>query len=158
MAKNYYKYHARKLEYYCPVGWVVTSSSLERKVCGSNLGPVKSDTVLPTACPRCNISSDEAELPLAQEHVDKPCQLVTRFAEYSEYNKSFNFDKYSIKGGESSSQFQWFTIAKIELYFFIFFVLILGLRLQRYSTNTKKYPPEKNFWKHWVLFFPPKPQ
>ena len=54
---------------------------------------------------------------------------------------------YSIKGGESSSQFRWFTIAKIELYFLIFFVLILGLRLQRYSTNTKRCLPEKSFWK-----------
>ena len=27
----------------------------------------------------------------------------------------------------------------------IFFVLILGLRLQRYSTNTKRYPPSKVF-------------
>ena len=52
-----------------------------------------------------------------------------------------------IKGGESSSQFRWFTIAKIELLFLIFFVLILGLRLQRYSTNTKRCPPEKSFWK-----------
>ena len=51
------------------------------------------------------------------------------------------------KGGESSSQFRWFTIAKIELYFLIFFALILGLRLQRYSTNTKRCPPEKSFWK-----------
>ena len=63
-----------------------------------------------------------------------------------------------LKGGESSSQFQWFTIDKIELYFLIFFVLILGLRLQRYSTNTKRCPPEKKFWKLWVLIFPPKPQ
>ena len=53
----------------------------------------------------------------------------------------------SIKGGESSSQFQWFTIAKIELYFLKFFVLISGLRLQRYSTNTKRCPPKKSFWK-----------
>ena len=52
-----------------------------------------------------------------------------------------------VKGGKSSSQFQWFTRAKIELYFLIFFVLILGLRLQRYSTNTKRCPPEKSFWK-----------
>ena len=52
-----------------------------------------------------------------------------------------------LKGGESSSQFQWFTIAKIELYFLIFFVLILGLRLQRYSKNTKRCPPENSFWK-----------
>ena len=54
---------------------------------------------------------------------------------------------HCIKGGESSSQFQWFTIAKIELQFLIFFVLILGLRLQRYLTNTKRCPPKKSFWK-----------
>ena len=52
-----------------------------------------------------------------------------------------------LKGGESSSQFQCFTIAKIQLQFLILFVLILGLWLQRYSTNTKRYPPEKSFWK-----------
>ena len=52
-----------------------------------------------------------------------------------------------LKGGESPSQFQWFTIAKIELKFFILFVLILVLRLQRYSTNAKRCPPEKSFWK-----------
>ena len=38
-------------------------SSLERKIWGSNLGPVKSDTVLPTARHRCDISSNEAVLP-----------------------------------------------------------------------------------------------
>ena len=64
----------------------------------------------------------------------------------------------TVKGGKSSSQFRWFTIAKIELYFLIFFVLILGLRLQRHSTNTKRCPPEKSYWKLWVLIFPPKPQ
>ena len=52
-----------------------------------------------------------------------------------------------LKDGESSSQFRWFTIAKIELEFLIFFVLILGLRLQRYLTNTKRCPPKKSFWK-----------
>ena len=36
-------------------------------------------------------------------------------------------------------------MAKIELQFLIFFVLILGLRLQRYSANTKRYPPKKLF-------------
>ena len=50
-----------------------------------------------------------------------------------------------IKGGESSSQFQLFTIPKIKLQFLIFFVLILGLRLQRYSTTTKRCPPKKVF-------------
>ena len=52
-----------------------------------------------------------------------------------------------VKGGESSSQLRWFTTAKIELQFLIFFVLISGLRLQRYLTNTKRYPPKKSFWK-----------
>ena len=34
---------------YLPVGQAVTRSSLKREVRSSNLGPVKSDTVLPTA-------------------------------------------------------------------------------------------------------------
>ena len=59
----------------------------------------------------------------------------------------YDCNNKSIKGGESSSQFRWFTIAKIEQYFLMFFVLILGLRLQRYSANTKRCPPEKSFWK-----------
>ena len=46
-----------------PVGWAVTRSSLEREVRGSNLGPIKSDTVLPTAHHRCDISSKDAGLP-----------------------------------------------------------------------------------------------
>ena len=33
------------------------------EVCGSNLGPVKLYTVLPTARHRCDISSKEAALP-----------------------------------------------------------------------------------------------
>ena len=49
-----------------------------------------------------------------------------------------------------------FTIAEIELYFLIFFVLILGLRLQRYSTNTKRCPPEKKFWKTLSFDLPAK--
>ena len=56
-----------------------------------------------------------------------------------------SFFSNNFKGGKSSSQFRWFTIAKIELLFLMFFVLILGLRLQRYSTNTKRYPPKKVF-------------
>ena len=61
--------------------------------------------------------------------------------------QKFSLGVYSVKGGESSSQFQWFTVAKIELNFLLCFVLILGLRLQRYSTNTKRCPPTKSFWK-----------
>ena len=45
------------------VGRAVTRSSLEREVWGSNRGPVKSFTVLPTARHRCDISSKEAVLP-----------------------------------------------------------------------------------------------
>ena len=44
-----------KLENYFPVGWTVTRSSLEREVWGSNLGPFKSVTELPTAHLRCDI-------------------------------------------------------------------------------------------------------
>ena len=55
------------------------------------------------------------------------------------------WSEFPIKGGESSRQFRWFTIAKIEQKFLIFFVWILGLRLQRYSTDTKRCPPKKVF-------------
>ena len=61
-----------------------------------------------------------------------------------------------VKGGESSSQFQWFTIAKTELQFLIFFVLILGLQLQRYSRNTKRCPPEKKFLETLSFVLPAK--
>ena len=43
------------------VGRAVMRSSLETS--GSNLGPVKSDTVIPTACHQPNTSSKEAVLP-----------------------------------------------------------------------------------------------
>ena len=46
-----------------PVGQAVTCLSLEREVLGSNLWPVKSDTVLPRARHRCDISSNGAVLP-----------------------------------------------------------------------------------------------
>ena len=45
------------------VGRAVTRSSLERLVSGSNLGSVKSATLLRTARHRCTISSNEAVLP-----------------------------------------------------------------------------------------------
>ena len=44
-------------------GQAVTRSSLERQVWGSNLGPVKSDTVLLKGSRRCDVSSKEAVLP-----------------------------------------------------------------------------------------------
>ena len=45
-----------------PVGRAVTRSSLELLIGGSNLGPVKSDTVLPTARYHCDISLKGAVL------------------------------------------------------------------------------------------------
>ena len=71
--------------------------------------------------------------------------LMSREVEIA--NLWMKLNKLTIKGGESSSQFRWLTTVKIELEFLIFFVLILRLRLQRYSTNTKRYPPIKSFWK-----------
>ena len=48
---------------YRPVGRTVMRLSLEREVWGSNLRPVKSNPVLPTARNPFNISSNEALLP-----------------------------------------------------------------------------------------------
>ena len=45
------------------VGQAVMRTSLEREIWGSNLGPVKSDKVLPTARHRCDISLKGAVLP-----------------------------------------------------------------------------------------------
>ena len=47
---------------YRPVGRTETRSTLEREVRGSNLAPVKSDSVLPKVCHRRDISSKEAVL------------------------------------------------------------------------------------------------
>ena len=46
-----------------PVGRAVTRLSLEREVGGSSFGPVKSDTVLPTARHHCYIFSNRAVSP-----------------------------------------------------------------------------------------------
>ena len=46
-----------------PVRREVTRSFLEQEIKGSNFGPVKSDTVLPTARRRCDISSKGNVLP-----------------------------------------------------------------------------------------------
>ena len=70
---------------YRPVGRAVTRSSLEREVRGSNLGPVKSDTVLPTARHRCNISSKGAVLPGRNDAAMGPANSLHASAYYSEY-------------------------------------------------------------------------
>ena len=65
-------------------------SSLERKIWGSNIGPVKSDTVLPTARHRCNISSKEAVLPWRNDAEMGPFNSLHALAYYSEYNQRFD--------------------------------------------------------------------
>ena len=77
---------------YWPVGRAVTRSSLERKVWGSNLYPVKSDTVLPTARHRCNISSKGAVLPRRNDAEMGPTNSLHASAYYREYNERFDFD------------------------------------------------------------------
>ena len=55
--------------------------SLEREVWGSNLGPVRSDTVLPTACHRYGIFPKGTELPERNDMERSTTNLlvVTRF-------------------------------------------------------------------------------
>ena len=70
-----------------PVGRAVTRSSLEREVRGSNLGPVKSDAVLPTARHRCDISSNGAVLSGRMDAEMGPANSLHASAYYSEYNE-----------------------------------------------------------------------
>ena len=70
-----------------PVGRAVTRSSLEREVRGTNLGPVKSDTVLPTARHRCDVSSNGAVLPGRNDAEMGPANSLHASAYYSEYNE-----------------------------------------------------------------------
>ena len=72
------------------VGRAVTRSSLKREVWGSNLGPVKSDTVLPTARHRCDISWNGAVLPGRNDAEMGPANSLHASAYYSEYNERFD--------------------------------------------------------------------
>ena len=76
---------------YRPVGRAVTRSSLEREVWGSNLGPIKLGTVLPTARHRCDISSKEAVLPGRNDAEMGPANSLHASAYYSKYNKRFDW-------------------------------------------------------------------
>ena len=77
-----------------PVGRAVTRSSLEREVWGSNLGPVKSDTKLPTARHRCDISSNGAVLPGRNDAEMGPANSLHASAYYSGYNERFDLNKF----------------------------------------------------------------
>ena len=83
------------LKFYRPVGQAVTRSSLEREVWGSNLGPVKLDTVLPTARHRCDIFSKAAVLPWRNDAEMGPANSLHASAYYSECNKRFDLTKLS---------------------------------------------------------------
>ena len=70
-------------------GWERWSSakmrlSLEREVCGSNFGSVKSDTVLPKARHRCDISSNGAVLPERNDAEMGPANSLHASALYNE--------------------------------------------------------------------------
>ena len=73
---------------YRPVGRAVTRSSLEREVRGSNLGPDKSDTLLPTARHRCDIFVKGAVLPGRYDAEMGPANSLHASAYYSEYNET----------------------------------------------------------------------
>ena len=87
-------------KYNRPVGRAVALSSLEREVGGSNLGPVKSNTELPTVRHRCDISSKEAVLPgrnademgLANSTrwASRTLKLRDASAYYRKYNERFD--------------------------------------------------------------------
>ena len=55
-----------------------------------NLGPVKSNTVLPTARHRCDISSKEAVLPWRNDAKMGPANSLHASAYYSDYKKIFD--------------------------------------------------------------------
>ena len=65
-------------------------SSLERLGRGSNLRPVKSDTVLPTARHHCDISSKGAVLPGRNDAEMGPANSLHASAYYSKYNERFD--------------------------------------------------------------------
>ena len=72
------------------VGRAVTRSSLEQEVRSSNLGPVKSNTVLPTAHHRCGIYSKGAVLPGCNDAEMDPANSLHASVYYSEYNERFD--------------------------------------------------------------------
>ena len=64
----------------------LTHSFLDQEVRGSNLGLVKSDTVLPMAQHHCDISWKEAVFPGRNDTEMGPAKLLNALAYYSKYN------------------------------------------------------------------------
>ena len=77
---------------YRPVGRAVTRSSLEGEVWGSNLGPVKSNSVLPTVRHCCDISLKRAVLHGRTDAEMGPANSLHASAYCSKYNERFDFD------------------------------------------------------------------
>ena len=77
-----------------PVGRAVTRSSFEQEVGGSNLSPVKSDTVLPTARHHWNISSKEAVLPQRNQNdaESDPAKSLHASAYHSKHKERFDLN------------------------------------------------------------------
>ena len=65
-------------------------SSLKREVWGSNLGPIKSDTVLPTTHRHCDISLKGAVLPGCNDMEMGTANSLHASAYYNEYNERFD--------------------------------------------------------------------
>ena len=94
----------------------------------------------------CNVAPLRSGKALSLSRLENDANLHEEQAEkFMEMDKLQNFDDLlnGLKGGESSSQFRWFTIAKIELYFLIFFVLILGAAFAQIFNKYKKMSPRK---------------
>ena len=93
-----------------PVGRAVTRSSLKREVCGSNFEPAKSDTVLPTARHRCDISSKGAVLPGRNDAEMGPANSL------QEYNERFDmsFVRNSRTSDADIQTFNFISLPKIE--------------------------------------------
>ena len=72
-----------------PVVRAVTRPSTQREVWDSNLGQIKSDTVLTTARHRCDISSKGAVLLGRNDAEMGPANSLHVSARYSEYNERF---------------------------------------------------------------------
>ena len=72
------------------IGRALTRSSLEREVKSSNLGPVKSNTVLPTVRHRCNNSSKGAVLPGRNNAEMDPANSLHALVYYIKFNERFD--------------------------------------------------------------------
>ena len=79
------------------VGQPVTCSSVEREIRGSNLGPVKLDTVLPMARNSCDTTAKGAVLPGRNDAEMGPTNSLQASAYYSDYHERFDLNMSSFR-------------------------------------------------------------